>query len=170
MSFKKHTHPDNPPARNGCTCSCHTSLALVKHVRACCPREPALPEVSRRVFAAFDFYQKECLRTKMPGTDRIFFKNSNGELVPVPYMYSGMGLGEAGEVQNKIKKVVRDKDGVITPEVQEAIKGELGGLLWYIATCANDFNIPFSEIPAYNIDQLRDRLKRGVIKGSGDNR
>ena len=27
----------NPPARNGCGCSCHNSLAIVKHFRACCP-------------------------------------------------------------------------------------------------------------------------------------
>lgn len=34
----------NPPAKNGCRCSCHSSLAIARHVMACCPREPVCGE------------------------------------------------------------------------------------------------------------------------------
>ena len=49
------------------------------------------------------------------------------------FVYPTLGLaGEAGEVAEKIKKVIRDKNGIIDEETREMIKKELGDVLWYV--------------------------------------
>ena len=86
-------------------------------------------------------------------------------------MYCGLGLtGEAGEVTDNLKKAWRDDDGDITPMRKDAIKAELGDVLWYIAVMAADLGITLEEVGRYNRDKLRSRQKRGVINGEGDNR
>jgi len=85
--------------------------------------------------------------------------------------YPALGLaGEAGEVCEKIKKIMRDQKGHITEENSTEIAKELGDVLWYISTIATELNISLSAIAEDNIDKLHDRMDRGVIKGSGDNR
>ncbi len=88
-----------------------------------------------------------------------------------PVIYPTLGLAnEAGEVAGKIKKVFRDKDGQISPETREALKAELGDVLWYIAQVATELGLSLDEVAEYNIVKLYDRLERGKIKGDGDNR
>ena len=88
-----------------------------------------------------------------------------------PVIYPTLGLvNEAGEVAGKIKKVFRDKDGQISEETREALKAELGDVLWYITQVATELNLTLDEIAEYNISKLYDRLERGKIKGDGDNR
>jgi NTP pyrophosphatase (non-canonical NTP hydrolase) len=88
-----------------------------------------------------------------------------------PVIYPTLGLvNEAGEVAGKIKKVFRDRDGEISPEVRDALKAELGDVLWYIAQVATELDLSLDEIAKYNIAKLYDRLERGKIKGDGDNR
>jgi len=84
--------------------------------------------------------------------------------------YDGLGLGEAGEVQGKIKKIIRDNGGIITPEATEEIKKELGDTLWYIASMCENLGITLGDVANSNIEKLHDRQKRGVLNGSGDNR
>ena len=43
--------------------------------------------------------------------------------------YVALGLGEAGEIQGKIKKVIRDNGGVVTDETRLEIAKEVGDLL-----------------------------------------
>ena len=82
-----------------------------------------------------------------------------------------MGLtNEAGEVAGKIKKVFRDKDGIISDETREALKAELGDVLWYLAQVATELNLSLDEIAEHNIAKLLDRQARGKIHGDGDNR
>jgi hypothetical protein len=114
-------------------------------------------------------YQDEASKTAF-ASPNVFMRNAEGEFIPAPYLYDGLGLGEAGEVQNKLKKIMRDNNGVITDAMREAVKGELGGLLWYASQVAKDLGIPFDDVAVYNINQLRDRQARGTLKGSGDNR
>ncbi len=89
--------------------------------------------------------------------------------------YPALGLAsEAGEVCGKVKKVLRDTEGIPTlinkyDRVQE-IKAELGDVLWYIANLASDLEIPLEDIAEENISKLQDRMSRNQIKGSGDNR
>ncbi|HEY5731368.1 MAG TPA: nucleoside triphosphate pyrophosphohydrolase family protein [Anaerolineales bacterium] len=88
-----------------------------------------------------------------------------------PVIYPVLGLvNEAGEVVGKIKKVFRDKGGEINEETREALKAELGDVLWYLAQVATELDLNLDEIAEYNIDKLMDRLERGKIKGDGDNR
>lgn len=83
--------------------------------------------------------------------------------------YVGLGLGEAGEVQGKIKKLIRD-GGYDDPAKVKAIADELGDLLWYVANTAEELGYPLHIIAKANIDKLSSRKDRGVLQGSGDNR
>jgi NTP pyrophosphatase (non-canonical NTP hydrolase) len=88
-----------------------------------------------------------------------------------PVIYPALGLvNEAGEVAGKIKKVFRDKEGQISEESRQALKAELGDVLWYIAQVATELDLSLDEIAEHNIAKLYDRLERGKIKGEGDNR
>jgi NTP pyrophosphatase (non-canonical NTP hydrolase) len=84
--------------------------------------------------------------------------------------YLGLGLGEAGEIQGKLKKVLRDSDGKISEETKAALVAELGDLLWYIANMANELRVPLNEVATGNLSKLLSRKRRGVIRGSGDDR
>ena len=78
--------------------------------------------------------------------------------------------GEAGEVAEKVGKVLRDNEGVFTDEIKLEIAKEIGDVLWYCAALAKDLGFDLNTIAEMNIAKLLDRQKRGVIQGSGDNR
>lgn len=87
------------------------------------------------------------------------------------FVYPVLGLvGEAGEVAEKIKKVLRDEKGKITDEKREELKKELGDVLWYLANLSVELKIPFEKVAEDNIQKLKSRLLRSKLKGSGDNR
>ena len=80
--------------------------------------------------------------------------------------YPALGLaGEAGEVANKVKKIIRD--GKLD---KAALKGEIGDCLWYIAALCRDLNIDLGDVAKANLEKLQDRKARGTLKGSGDTR
>ncbi len=82
-----------------------------------------------------------------------------------------MGLvGEAGEVAEKMKKVLRDNDGVISEEKREEITKELGDVLWYIANLSKELNVSLEDVAQKNIEKLQSRQQRNELHGSGDNR
>ena len=86
-------------------------------------------------------------------------------------IYPTLGLtNEAGEVAGKIKKIFRDKGGVINGEDRQALKSELGDVLWYLAQVCTELEISLDEVAEYNIEKLYSRLDRGKIGGEGDNR
>ena len=86
-------------------------------------------------------------------------------------IYPTLGLAnEAGEVAGKIKKIFRDKDGVIGETEREALKAELGDVLWYISQVCTELDISLDDVAEANIAKLLDRQTRGVIKGDGDTR
>jgi|TARA_R110002073_G_C9191958_1_gene557345 NTP pyrophosphatase (non-canonical NTP hydrolase) len=81
-------------------------------------------------------------------------------------IYPALGLaGEAGEVANKVKKMLRDGDFD-----RNAVAAELGDCMWYIAALSRDLNISMAEIAMTNLEKLMKRKANGTIKGSGDNR
>lgn len=84
--------------------------------------------------------------------------------------YTALGLGETGEVQGKVKKILRDSGGVISDEVRKEIGKELGDVTWYIARLADELDLSFEQIAQGNLDKLNSRKERGVLTGSGDNR
>ncbi len=77
---------------------------------------------------------------------------------------------EAGEVAGKVKKVIRDNDGVFSADKCREIAFEVGDLLWYAANLAAKLGYTFEEVAQMNLDKLKSRQERGVIQGSGDNR
>jgi len=83
--------------------------------------------------------------------------------------YLALGLtGEAGEVANKVKKLIRD--GGDSPDKRKEIAKELGDVCWYLAVLAQELGSNLGKIMEDNIAKLEDRKARGVIGGSGDNR
>lgn len=84
--------------------------------------------------------------------------------------YTALGLGESGEVQGKVKKILRDDSGIISEQKRQAIKKELGDNLWYIAQTATELELTLDEIAEANVSKLSNRKKRGVLTGSGDDR
>jgi NTP pyrophosphatase (non-canonical NTP hydrolase) len=87
------------------------------------------------------------------------------------FIYPTLGLaGESGEVAEKIKKVLRDDSGVMSPEKKEELKKELGDVLWYLAQISTEIGLSLEEVAAFNIEKLQSRKQRNMISGSGDNR
>ena len=87
------------------------------------------------------------------------------------FVYPALGLvGEAGEVADKLKKVIRDNDGVLTDPVRDAVAKELSDVCWYIAVLAYELDYNLEEIMQMNLAKLASRQERGVLSGSGDNR
>lgn len=84
----------------------------------------------------------------------------------VSYMTLGLA-GEAGEIANKVKKLIRDED---TPERREAIAAELGDVLWYVAGLATVLGHDLSKLAQANLDKLAARAAKKTLQGSGDDR
>ena len=108
---------------------------------------------------SFDEYQKLSRRTwNLVKTDH-------------PIVYPTLGLvNEAGELAGKVKKIFRDKQGIISEADREALKFELGDVLWYMAQIATELNLSLDEVARANIDKLASRLERNQIQGEGDYR
>lgn len=85
-------------------------------------------------------------------------------------IYPSLGLGEAGEVQNQIKKILRDDAGILTDTRKEKIEKELGDLFWNTVKLCLDCGLDPNEVVQKNADKLADRKLRGVIRGDGDDR
>jgi NTP pyrophosphatase (non-canonical NTP hydrolase) len=108
----------------------------------------------------FDEYQKQAMTTA------IIHDNGLNDL-----MHWVLGVnGEAGEIAEKLKKVIRDRDGELTEDDKKGILKEVGDVLWYIAALANHLDASLEKIAEENLAKLADRNRRGVIQGKGDNR
>lgn len=109
----------------------------------------------------FNEYQKFTNTTaKYPGQGGI-----NG------LIYATLGLtGEAGEIANKVKKVLRDTNGTLTEETRLKIIDETGDCMYYLARMAVELNTSMEQLAEINTAKLKGRLERGTIQGSGDNR
>lgn len=86
-------------------------------------------------------------------------------------IYPALGLaGEAGEVANVAKKILRDEGGLVSKEKRAQLIKEAGDCLWYLAALARDLDTDLETMAKINLDKLQSRKERGVIGGSGDNR
>jgi NTP pyrophosphatase (non-canonical NTP hydrolase) len=86
-------------------------------------------------------------------------------------IYPTLGLtGEAGEVANKVKKIIRDGTDKNNEDMVQEISAEIGDCLWYIAVLADDIGFKLSDIANSNLIKLENRKQKGTIHGSGDNR
>tara|TARA_B100000579_G_scaffold376968_1_gene342744 strand:+ start:360 stop:689 length:330 start_codon:yes stop_codon:yes gene_type:complete len=107
----------------------------------------------------FNHYQSESRKTAL-------YPNVGSNAI-----YPTLGLvGEAGEVADKVKKILRDKNGLFDKESKDAIKFELGDVLWYISQLSSELGYELEDVANANLQKLKSRKARGMIKGSGDNR
>lgn len=115
----------------------------------------------------FDEYQAQALTTDTANITEDLRPNANDSF----NVDKVLGLvGEAGEVAEKYKKIIRDKEGIISEEDRKELIKELGDVLWYIAVLAEYLGADFSDVAAGNLAKLADRNERNVIKSEGDNR
>jgi NTP pyrophosphatase (non-canonical NTP hydrolase) len=85
--------------------------------------------------------------------------------------YPALGMaGEAGEVANKVKKLIRDGPENRPETWREDIASEIGDVLWYCAALASDLNLSLGMIAAQNLIKLDKRKDKGTLGGSGDTR
>lgn len=115
-------------------------------------------------------YQKQALTTCMDTCNNF------------SYMFTNL-VGEVGELASKAAKLIRKDEARITSNQfcftksyahecvhLEAIKGELGDVLWQLSGLCNTFGFSLEEVAQHNLDKLASRQQRGVIDGNGDNR
>ncbi len=102
----------------------------------------------------FSEYQKKAKSTAIyPSTFSIY--------------YPALGLsGEVGELNNKIKKRIRDNAELDKEDMMK----ELGDVLWYTAALASDLGIDLEDVARINVEKLERRMRENTIGGSGDNR
>ena len=106
-------------------------------------------------------YQEKAIKTAVFPKDKA-----------LPYLALGLS-GEAAEVANKVKKILRgdyDNDPAAAEEALDAIAVELGDVLWYVAVLASELDTKLNAVAACNVDKLAARAMNDTIKGSGDDR
>lgn len=107
----------------------------------------------------FNEYQEEARKTAI-------YPNLNNN-----FIYPTLGLvGEAGEVAEKIKKVLRDNNGVLSEEKKQELTKEIGDVLWYIANLSAELKLSMEDVALKNLEKLKSRQQRNELHGSGDNR
>ena len=108
----------------------------------------------------FNSYQEKCAKfKKYPDKD---------DLQALVYCVLALG-GEAGELQNKVKKLMRG-DKSLSAEVRQDLLNELGDVLWYVAMTAYELGCPLNMVADMNIKKLQSRLDRETLQGDGDDR
>ncbi len=86
-------------------------------------------------------------------------------------LYAVVALtGEAGEIANKTKKIMRDDHGEVGELRRMELAKEMGDVLWYLAALAGELGLTLEEIAQGNLDKVMRRKHQGTIKGDGDER
>ena len=80
----------------------------------------------------------------------------------LPYVFLGLA-GEAGELCNKYKKIIRDKRNKLSPEDVQQFQGELGDVMWYLAAAHDALGLEMEQTMALNLNKLSLRQKQGKI-------
>ena len=111
----------------------------------------------------FNEYQKECRKTDV-GTA------AQDNLNP-GWVYYVLGIaGETGEIMEKMKKLFRDKQGIVDKDFKLDITKEMGDVQWYMARLCDWLDIEFEDVFVKNVEKLQSRKVRGKLHGDGDYR
>lgn len=112
----------------------------------------------------FDEYQAAAKKTNLTPGD-------TGVVLSISFMDKVLGLvGESGEIAEKVKKILRDKQGELVDEDKQELIKELGDVLWYIALMADNLGVNMDVVATKNVEKLAARQQAGKLSGSGDNR
>lgn len=112
----------------------------------------------------FNDYQKAAITTDLSA-------GKGHEVLSIAFMDKVLGLvGESGEIAEKFKKILRDKNAQLSSEDRNDLTKELGDVLWYVALLAHYLEIPLDDVATKNIAKLASRQQRGRLAGSGDDR
>ena len=105
-------------------------------------------------------YQEEAEKTAI-------FPNELPDFVEVGQVYTVLGQsGESGEIQEKLKKAIREDDETYI----EDMRAEVGDTLWYLSQVCEEFDWELEDIAQENLEKLSDRRERGKLTGEGDER
>ena len=89
----------------------------------------------------------------------------------LPIIYPTIGLnGEAGEVAEKIKKIIRDNNGIFDVDHKEDILKELSDVIWYVWAIATDMGYTLEDVLNAGVQKISKRQLTNTIHGNGDNR
>lgn len=106
------------------------------------------------------------IKTYQKWTPTTWVKGSSFE-VDINHATHGV-FAEAGEIAGAYQKYYRgDYDEY---ELHTRVSKEIGGLLYYLSQLANLEGLQLDQIILQNMEILKDRQERDVIKGDGDNR
>ena len=110
-----------------------------------------------------DEYQRKAAETDL--------SQATQDLTSSGFLEKVLGLvGETGEMADKIKKIIRDKNGEVDTEERTALAKELGDVLWYLASVARYLGLSLDDVARMNLEKLASRQKRGKLHGTGDER
>ena len=105
-------------------------------------------------------YQKEATKTAI-------FPDELPNFLNIGQVYTVLGEGgETGEIQEKLKKSIREDD----EEYIEEMRAEVGDVLWYLSQICEEFDWNMEKIAQDNLTKLQDRQERGKLTGTGDKR
>lgn len=84
---------------------------------------------------------------------------------------------EVGEVQAKVRRLLHASttpemfaDSACERQFAHAIAGELGDVLYEVASMARRIGYTLNEVASMNLDKITRRVKNGTVLGSGDDR
>lgn len=129
-------------------------------------------ELSTKNLMTFKEYQQKTAETAIYKDNIARLDPSTSDRIDkiICLAYVGLGLGEVGELQGKIKKIIRDNNGIVNDDMKKSLGKELGDILWYISQTCSELGLDMGEVAEINLVKLASRKERGVLAGSGDER
>ena len=112
----------------------------------------------------FKNYIKKALEVKLYEGTYISPKFAN-------IVHLSLGLsGETGELCEKVKKAIRDKNCELSEKDYLLIKKEMCDILFYWVALCDEFEMDIDGILELSLEKIQDRINRNVLQGSGDER
>lgn len=91
------------------------------------------------------------------------------DCLPIIYPILGMN-GEAGEAAEKVKKCLRDNNGVFGGQIKKDLMKEIADVLWYVWATADDMGYTLEDVMEIGVQKVKERQVTNTVHGSGDNR
>jgi NTP pyrophosphatase (non-canonical NTP hydrolase) len=154
------------------TCDCGSDALLPEVLKRYVCRHCAADRPLDHREAATQFDMKQGMQSyQNAAVQSIIYDESEVCQLPVGVLYPALNIAsEAGEVAGKFAKLLRDRNGYVTDEDRREIGKEIGDVLWCAAVLAKALKLNLGHLALGNIDKVTDRVARGVVSGSGDNR